>query len=347
MELANKLEEYFQQIGIYCNSGDYEKAREELDKIEPHCKTPADKARLHYSRGYLNYATVSQLSALLEYRRGLRVDPSDSLKLKKDCKCAEKLIKKEYAELARVATDIANMIDLRFHEIPEGNKTEVDEQTFQLFLGFHQSIRPPRIDNSILGFPQKDIFLGFKEYYAKLTGEKQETAKRFLQEVHHITDRESFLTCIHNNPNMQINDYLRDAMAYIKNKPEFDADTLDEDEKLCFLAKVEFVKAWIEYLPEAGVSAWDLSTRMGLARVAFACDIINEDDYCSIMNALTGELKGGLSSFEEFVRSFVFGSALFFFKVKSMNINQATDFMFSIFGYLDMSNLRNIKWINQ
>lgn len=347
MDVTDNLKECFEQIGTYCNSGDYEKAREELDKIEPHCKTPADKARLHYSRGYLNYATVSQLMALLEYRRGLREDSSDSLKLKKDCKYVEKMIKKEYDELARVAENIANMINLRFHEIPEGNKTEVDEQTFQLFLGFHQNIRPPRIDNSILGFPQKDIFLGFKDYYAKLTGEKQETAKRFLQEVHHITDCESFLTWIHSNPNMQINDYLRDAMAYIKDKPEFDVDTLDEDEKLCFLAKVEFVKSFADYLPEAGVIAWDLSARMGLARVAFACDLINEDDYCSIMNALTRELKGGLSSFVEFARSFVFGSALFFFKVKSMNINKAADFMFSIFGYLDMSNLRNIKWINQ
>ena len=100
-------------------------------------------------------------SALLEYRRGLREDPTDPLKLKKDCKYAVKLIKKEYAELQRVAADIVNMINLRYHEIPEENKAEVDEKTFQLLLGFHQSIRPPRIDNIILGFPKEDIFLGF------------------------------------------------------------------------------------------------------------------------------------------------------------------------------------------
>lgn len=345
--LTNKLEEYFGQIGTYCNSGDYEKAREELDRIEPYCQTPAEQARLHYSRGYLNYATVSQLTSLLEYRRGLRADPADSRKLKKECKYAEKLIKKEYDELIRVAADIANMINLRFHEIAEEEKKEVDERTFQLLLGFHQSIRLPGIDNSILGFPSKDIFLGFEEYFAKLTGEKQETAKRFLQEVYHITDRESFLDCMQNNPNLQINGYLCDAAAYIKDAPEFAVDTLDEDEKLCFLAKAAFVKAWIGYLPEAGVIAWDLSARMGLLRVAFACDLINEDDYCGNMIALAKELKVGLSSFADFARSFVFGSALFFFKVKSMNINKATDFMFSIFGYLDMSDLRNIKWINQ
>lgn len=344
--LTNKLEEYFEQIGTYCNNGDYEKAREEIDRIEPYCQTPAEQARLHYSRGYLNYATVSQLMALLEYRRGLRADPADSRKLKKECKYAEKLIKKEYAELTRVAADIANMIDLRFHEIAEEEKKEVDERMFQLLLGFHQSIRPPRIDNSILGFPSKDIFLGFEEYFAKLTGEKQETAKRFLQEVYHITDRESFFNCMQNNPSLQINDYLRDAAAYIKDKPEFAVDTLGEDEKLCFLAKAEFVKAWIDYLPEAGVIAWDLSAKMGLLRVVFACDLITEDDYCSSMNALTKELKGGLSSFAEFAQSFTYGAALFFFKVKDMNINKATDFMYSIFGYLDMSDLRNIKWIN-
>lgn len=142
MDSTNELGRCFERIGGYCNSAEYGKAREELDKIEPYCKTPADKARLHYSRGYINYATVSQLSALLEYRRGLREDPTDPLKLKKDCKYAVKLIKKEYAELQRVAADIVNMINLRYHEIPEENKAEVDEKTFQLLLGFHQSIRP-------------------------------------------------------------------------------------------------------------------------------------------------------------------------------------------------------------
>ena len=158
MDSTNELGRCFERIGGYCNSAEYGKAREELDKIEPYCKTPADKARLHYSRGYINYATVSQLSALLEYRRGLREDPTDPLKLKKDCKYAVKLIKKEYAELQRVAADIVNMINLRYHEIPEENKAEVDEKTFQLLLGFHQSIRPPRIDNIILGFPKRISF---------------------------------------------------------------------------------------------------------------------------------------------------------------------------------------------
>lgn len=235
------------------------KAREELDKIEPYCKTPADKARLHYSRGYINYATVSQLSALLEYRRGLREDPTDPLKLKKDCKYAVKLIKKEYAELQRVAADIVNMINLRYHEIPEENKAEVDEKTFQLLLGFHQSIRPPRIDNIILGFPKEDIFLGFGDYYAKLTGEKQEEAKRFLEEAYQITDRESFLACIRDNPNLYINGYIGDAIAYLNDESAFAVDTLDEDEKLCFLAKAEFVKSFANYLLDAGVIVWDMS----------------------------------------------------------------------------------------
>ena len=255
------------------------------------------------------------------------------------------LIKKEYAELQRVAADIVNMINLRYHEIPEENKAEVDEKTFQLLLGFHQSIRPPRIDNIILGFPKEDIFLGFGDYYAKLTGEKQEEAKRFLEEAYQITDRESFLACIRDNPNLYINGYIGDAIAYLNDESAFAVDTLDEDEKLCFLAKAEFVKSFANYLPDAGVIVWDMSERIGLTRLAFACDMINEEEYCHGMDDMSRILKAGLKSFEEYARSFIFGSALFFFKVKSMNINKATDFMFSIFGYLDMSDLRNTKWM--
>ena len=152
------------------------------------------------------------------------------------------------------------MINLRYHEIPEENKAEVDEKTFQLLLGFHQSIRPPRIDNIILGFPKEDIFLGFGDYYAKLTGEKQEEAKRFLEEAYQITDRESFLVCIRDNPNLYINGYIGDAIAYLNDESAFAVDTLDEDEKLCFLlAKAEFVKSFANYLLDAGVIVWDMS----------------------------------------------------------------------------------------
>lgn len=345
MDSANELDRCFKRIGDYCNSADYGKAREELDKIEPYCRTPADKARLHYSRGYLNYATTSQLLALLEYRRGLREDPADPLKLKKDCKYSVKLIKKEYAELAKVTANIVSLLDGRFHEITEENKTKVDEHTFQLFLGFHQSIRPPRIDNSILGFPKDDIFLGFEDYYAKLTGEKQEKAKKFLKETYQIEDRESLFTCIRDNPNLHMNDYIADAMAYLHGKPDFDVDALDEDGRLCFLAKAEFVKTFTDYLPDACVIAWDVSGQIGLVRLAFACDMIGEEEYCAGMTEFARVLREGLSSFEEYARSFTFGAALLFFKVKSMNINQATDFMFSIMGYLDMSDLYKMRWM--
>lgn len=345
MDFTKELDRVFDLIGEYCNSADYRKAQEELDKIEPYCKTPVDKARFHYSRGYINYATISQISALAEYRKGIREDPDDSLNLKKDCKYSVKLIKREYAELRRVVADIVNIINRRYNETIEDNKTEVDEQTFQLLLGFHQSIRPPRVDNLSLGFPNNDILLGFEDYYAKLTGEKLENAKRFLEEAYHITDRESFFACMHNNPNLNMNAYISDATAYLNDKPYFDVNTLDDDDKLYFLAKTEFVKSFIDYLPNAGVAAWDLSVQIGLARIAFACDIINEEYYCCILNELTKVLRAGMSSFEEYARSFVFGSALLLFKVKSMNITKSTDFMFSIMGYLDMSELRNTKWI--
>ncbi len=345
IDFTNELGKSFELIGTYCNRADYKKAREEIDKIEPYCKTPADLARFHYSRGYVNSASVSQLLALGEYRKGLRVDPADTLNLKKECKYSRKLIEKEYAELRRIVVDCVHLIKQRYGEIPEENKAEVDVQTFQLLLGFHQSIRMPHADNIMLGFPKDKLVLGFEDYFAKLAGENRENAKRYLEEAYQITNRESFLMCIHNHPNLHLNDYIREVKAYLNDESAFDVNKLDDDGKLSFLATAEFVKAFLEYLPEAGIIAWDLSGQIGLLRVAFACDMIDKEDYCCSMDALTQVLRGKLSSFEEYARSFIFGSAVLVFKARSMNITKATDFMFSVMGTLCAGDLLGTKWV--
>lgn len=343
--MDDDLDKYFKLIGTYSDHADYKKAQEELDKIEPYCKTPAQKARYYYSRGYINYASVSQLSALAEYRKGLKEDPDDAMGLKKECAYSEKLIKKEYAEMRKTVLRIVDFIKEHYNHVPENNKRKVDDHTFQLLLGFYQSIRMPCIDESYLGFPRDDIFLGFGDYFAKLTGEKQENAKSFLKDGYNIIDRESYFECIRNNQNLDMNGYISEVMAYLNDRSEIDVDQLDDGEKLYFLAKVEFVQTFFEHLPDAGVIAWDLSAQIGLTRIAFACDIISKEDYCYNMSALTDVLKGRLLSFEEYARSFTFGSALLMFKVKSMNITKSTDFMFSIMGYLNMGNLLDTKWI--
>lgn len=340
------LDEYFERIGTYCDRADYKKAQEELDKIEAYCKTPAQKARYHYSRGYINYASVSQLSALAEYRKGLREDSEDTLGLKKKCAYSKKLIRKEFVEMRRVVLNVVDFINQHYGKTSEDDKIKVDDYTFQLLLGFYQSIRMPWIDESYPGFPRNDIFLGFEDYFAKLEGERRENAKSFLKDGYGIVDRESYIECIHGNVNLDMNGYISEAMEYLNHKSDRDVSRLDEDEKLKFLAKAEFVQTFLDYLPDAGVIAWDLSAQIGITRIAFACDMISKEDYRHNMSALTDQLKDGLSSFEEYARSFTFGSALLMFKVKSMNITKATDFMFSIMGYLEMGNLLDTKWIS-
>lgn len=342
--MDENLDKYFELIDTYCSHADYKRAQEELDKIEPYCKTPAQKAHYHYSRGYINYASVSQLSALAEYRKGLREDPDDTMGLKKECAYSKKLIKREFEEMQKVVLRVVDFINKHYNNIPENDKTKVDDHTFQLLLGFYQSIRMPRIDDSYLGFPRNDIFLGFDDYFAKLTGEKQENAKAFLKDGYGIIDRESYFECIRSNQNLDMNGYIREVVAYLNDKSSVDVNQFDDDEKLYFYAKVEFVQTFFEHLPDAGVIAWDLSAQIALTRIAFACDIISKEDYCRNMSAFTNILKSKLSSFEEYALSFTFGSALLMFKVKSMNITKSTDFMFSIMGYLDMGNLLDTKW---
>lgn len=55
--------------------------------------------------------------------------------------------------------------------------------------------------------------------------------------------------------NLCRNGYIGDAIAHLNDKPDFDVNALDDDKKLSFLATVEFVKSFKDYLPDAGVIA--------------------------------------------------------------------------------------------
>ena len=324
---SNRL--WFRLICAYNNNGSYEESEEELKKIEPCCKKAIDKARLHYYRGWLRgQLSDNPLEMLMEFQKGLAEDPDDALDLKSDCEQCMEEIHKILDNMQSAVIDTVDIVKQRCSLVSEDKKIEADDETFQLYLGFYQGISS----------------LGFDRYFLKYSNEDLEKEMQHL-EMYNITDRASFFKCIQENEILNQNARLQNALAYINGNPRFDIEELGEAGQFYFQNYVAFVKLFAAYLPDGGVLAWDIGEKIGLARRAYACNILGNTDFVSGMLALSDQLKEVLSSFEEYARSLMFGAALFMFQISGMNIKKAKDFMCSVALDFMQSDLPDTKWI--
>lgn len=313
---SNKL--WFRLISAYNNMEEFGKAREELAKLAPLCDNPADAARLHYMHGYIFYREDREYLAILEYRRGLEADPdgSSGIDLQNEIKDCRGYITKNLEKLHTLSERVYNDIKERCRA--KTDKTKLTDEEFTLYLGFLPALRViPGHSNSI----------GFG-YSRKYEGEEKQAALDWLSRSFGITDSKSLLDFCQNAPYCNINataEEVRASLAEAQN-PGTDNQPDAEGQYVvdCF---AEFIGAFSEFLPEAGVLAWDIGEKMGFVRWAYACGLIPDDEFSGYMRSLRDLAREKFASFEEYILSLAFGAALFMFKIERMHIIHAIDFL--------------------
>lgn len=328
---SNKL--WFRLISAYNNMKEFDKARDELDKIEMFCDNPADLSRLHYMRGYIHYIEDREYIAIAEYFRGLDADPDDSvgLGLEKEINDCRSYIKERIEKLHNLAV-IVNR-DIKEKCAAKTEKTALSENEFTLYLGYLPAKR---------GFPGLEEEMGF-EQFKKYEGADKQIVLNGLRSRFGITDNDSFKNFYQSSPNCNINNIAEEVRAYIAGTPGSDIDGMSFEDKYLFGCYLEFIKAFNEFLPKAGVLAWDISEKIGLLRLAYACDILSNVDYSKAMMYLHDLARENFSSFEEYLLSLAFGAALFMFNIQRLNIIAAIDFLARTAPQL-MLDLPDLKW---
>ncbi|MDE7230983.1 MAG: DUF1266 domain-containing protein [Oscillospiraceae bacterium] len=332
-EWSNKL--HFRLISAYNNKKDYESAAKELEEIRGSCESPRDLAKFYYMNGYIYFMTDREMLALSMYRQGLEADPENTSGLDLDTECRECLeyINEDLNALYLSCADAAAKIAARCRENPD--KIDVSDNDFTIQLGFLFAIR-------ILPGMTHGLKLG--DFFQKFEGEERQAVLKFLSGRFGITDRASLLESISKDRYCNLGIMVNDAMARLAGKPSFDPEILDRAGREAFENCTLFVRAFSEFLPRAGVLAWDIHEKMGMARYAYSCGLLPEDDYTAAMMALTDIAKERFSSAEEYLRSLVFGCAMYAFDVDCWNIGGATEFMKKMLAFLLHSDLPDMEW---
>ena len=330
---SNKL--WFRLISAYNNLEQYEKAIEELNKIEPLCDNPVDLSRFHYMHGYIHYRRDREYLAIAAYKRGIEADPGNTigLNLENEIENCREYIEKNLSKLRALSERIA--ADIKKSCSRKSDKMKLSEEELTLYLGFLPAVR------LIQGHEHS---IGFGGYFTKYKGAEKQATLDWLKGGFNITDRESLLDFYQNAPQCNIYAMSQEVRLFLAGTPRYDMDQLNKEERYLFDCCAEFIGTFNEFLPKAGVLAWDIGEKVGFLRWAYACDLITNTDYAGAMLFLHDYSKKMFSSFEEYITSLAFGAAVFMFNMNGKNISGSVDFLARTASLLINGDLPNLEW---
>lgn len=322
-------------ISAYNNLEQFDNSWKELEELKPLCDTPELKAAYYYLSGYIYDSQSKELMAISCYNNGKAADPEDTDKRDFDALIAESrsYVDDQLKKLAEISKRMYDDIKAACAHTPEDKKTRLSDEDFAVFLGFLPAIRK---------VPGMDRGPGF-EYILKYKGKEKRLVLDFFKNMYNVTDRESFHDLFTKYIGCNISDLYNDVPPYIEGKPRFDVSELNGDGREAFLNAVDFFKPFAQYLPKAGVLAWDICEKVGFARLAYSCDLIGDGDYTVIMKMLTDMAQDNFSSFEEYTLSLAFGSGVYMFHIDEWNIVSATSFMVQMMPLL-LQQLPLLAW---
>lgn len=308
----------FRLIGALNNKEDFENSKNELDKILPDCKTPAEISRYLYMQGYIRFISDKELAALSFYEAGVNADPENTsgLDLAAEVSECKEYVDKDLKELGELGGQVCEEIDKRCSENTE--KEKISDGAFTVLMGLIPALRK---------IPAVGHGLGLDDFFQKYDGKEKEVIVQWLEEMFGIKDKESFIAFYKSAPGCNISGMYADVDAFLSGKPKFDLKTLRGDAQRAFHNTCMFVEPIREYIPKAGVLAWDLSEKIGFSRLAYSVDILEKDDYLGSMSAIKKAALESFASTAEFLRSLVIGSALQAFASNEWDIKGASAMM--------------------
>lgn len=333
---SNKLR--FRLINAYSNQKEFAKAEKELEETARLCVTPNDVARCYYSRGYLCEMSGKEIRARELYKSAAQTDPeyAKEIDLEEDIEDCGELIAENLAKLHELCGKVNDEIKERCAK--NSKKRNISDEGFQMRLGFFPGIR------KLPGFERP---MGFEDYFAEYEGKDKLNCLKWFETFYGITDEESFFRHIQTDPGLNLERMIYDVAAYKVGKPNFDVKDLNEAGKVAFESAVMFTSAFFEYLPKAGVLAWDIGEKIGLARHAHRCGIISNSEYCKGMITLSDSAKKSFAGWEEYMRSLIFGAVLYIFSIDEWSISSASQFLSNMAPMLINSDLPDVVWYGE
>ena len=206
--------------------------------------------------------------------------------------------------------NIANKLK-EYKEVLEQMPTKADAQKVsrEKFTLLLSGISACRQVPGILGH------MGYDTLYHCVSEKHKEMVREHLRDLRGIVDKDSLFQMCFDEYSMG-NEYEQ-FMTFWKDAPLFDVEKLNEAGKAEFTKCKAVAETFYPMLEEKGICAWDISERIGLCRIAVACDIITEEEFWENTTKWVDRAQVFYHSFQEYAFGCLCGAVYYMSKYDS------------------------------
>ena len=327
-KVSNKL--WFKKIQALNSLGLFKEARKEIGLVSKRCSEPCEDAMLFYLMGYTFEHSGHEHKAVECYSRTREFDPDfeNIQSLIDNCKAA---VKKDLEITKETFGKLISEVDAAIKGAKGQKKLEYPEA-----LTYASLISSSFIPTG-LGFelPVDNPFFKLKD------NDLKEKVKFYLDRKYGVTDVKSLQQWYGNNRLAPTIQGVRNALAKNIQMP---VEKMSAKEITYFESIMFSLNSLEEFLPEAGVAAWDYNEVIALSRIAFAADIISNSEFCEATLFFTDECTRNFSSWTEYAHSLIIGGYFNCLFETQYDIKNAT-----MFGTVSCrhckENYPKVKWI--
>lgn len=308
---SNKL--WFRVISAYNNKSEFNQAIEELEKMQGHCIEAEDIAKWHYMYAYIFYSLDQYVMAkkFLDKAVEYAPDREDFQEFRQEC---QEYIDQKTDKIQAIFEYVKDWLANAEKELQEkGEKKDCEGVDFWALLSFPAAFKV---------FPGLPHCMGVKPFYKCATEEEKNELKEFLA-TKGITDYESTMEAL---SSFHAGSQYMDFVA-IWNGESFDITELDVLSRSNVEACMFFGELIRDYVPENGIFAADITEMMMLLRMAYACDILTNTEYCQTALELADIAKKYYHSWQEYAIATFCGSAYDVYRIHHSNLKETINFM--------------------
>lgn len=329
-ERSNKL--WFRKISALNNLKRFDEAREEIKALSQYCETAEDNGRLFYMLGYIFDNSDCELKAIECWRRALEIDPSRT--------DTDELVKSSMSDATDVMQSAAKTMvkllgDFDAECDAEKAKKEVSEPQAYTLLGLAST--------SLISF-NMGVELDVNKAFYKCEDEATKNKIRaYLAQgpmpIKDLPSLQEYFT------KQRIGVITCDIMNLQEQGGTIPVEKLNAYKHTHFDATWLCVKEMKPFLTKSGMTGWDYSDLIGLARLMYAADMLTNEEYSSTCLFAYDECKKLFRSWKEFAHSVVIGAFYnYMMRETTYNIRQAAHFAISV-GVICKKVYPKLDWI--
>lgn len=333
-ERSNRV--WFFMIESYNELQQFKRSFRELERMKECCVSPEDKVKWHYLNSYAMFFSGKQMLAEYNLEKGLALDAENAQLLELQGRIREK----EEKATARVK-ELLGRMDAVLEEMKqkaekEGTHKGCDGETFSLLLSYPAVMRTvPGIDGCI----------GMDPLYTCKSEKDADAVKHYLWSAYQALEADELAKKALTE--WSTRDDFRYFSNYWRNGEKYKIEGLSEIGEANFGYFERFARLFRDTVGEGGFCANEMSEMANLFRIQFACGMITEEELAGRMRAMAKAVRENFSSWEEFARSLVCGSAYFFYKCSGGNFDEAIAHMEELLGALPYCDWFHYGWYSK